>query len=362
MTSKHINVKKEFIEKEMPFAPPVYVCVYLMTEAYPTAPAKEIADRMNMLESDVLKAWKYWDERDLFTKPEVANIPSLMNQNKPRIKEIKINQPTNQLKLEFDTDAIPEQKKEIAKKTETTASQPIRVVALEQKPTYTPEELNHYMQHDALKCLIDDVHRIIAKPLSHQDIATIFSFYDWLGLPIEVIGMLFTYCSENGFKGMRYIETVALSWADLNIRTVEAAKNHIGIRKNGHQGIMKAFGLHRTPIPAEEEFIKKWLISMELPLAVVQRACEKTVLSTGNVSFPYTDSILADWKKRGVKEVKDIEAVDRSYQKKKSATKTKATPQRQATQKKPDKFVNFAQREWDFDALEKLQKQERNKW
>lgn len=359
MMSKHISIKTEFIEQEMPFAPPVYVCVYLMTEAHPTAPAKEIADRMNILESDVLKAWKYWDERNLFTKPEVANMQSLMTKNQPIIKEIKINPFANPLTQEVSTNALPEPKQQLQTTASPETPQPIRVVSLEQKPTYTPEELSRYIKHDTLKHLIDDIHRIIAKPLSHQDIGTIFSFYDWLGLPIEVISMLFTYCSENGFKGMRYAETVALSWADLNIRTVESAQNHIGLRQQGHKAIMKAFGLHRTPIPAEEEFIKKWLIAMKLPIDVVQRACEKTVLSTGNVSFPYTDKILVDWKKRGVKAVTDIDAVERSYQENK---KTKTTAQKQAAQKKQDKFVNFSQREWDFEALEKMQKKERNQW
>ncbi len=357
--SNHINIKKEFIEKEMPYAPPIYVCVYLMTETYPKASAKEIAERMNILESDVLKAWKYWDEKNLFTKPEVAMMRSFTNQNRPIIKQIKINSLVDHSEKEMENET--ENKVLELPEIKETKSETIRIISLDQKPMYTPEELNQYIKHEALKKLIDDIHRKIAKPLSHQDISTIFSFYDWLGLPIEVIQLLFSYCSEDGFKGMRYVEKVAISWADLHLRTVDSVMDHIELHKTGNKAIMKAFGLHRTPIEVEEVFIKKWLKSLEFPLDVVLKACEKTVLTTGNVSFPYTDKILQGWKKEGVRSIKDIEMVDNSYKEKKKVTKT-APINKQEVSKKQDKFINFTQREWDFDALEKLQSEERNNW
>ena len=42
--------------------------------------------------------------------------------------------------------------------------------------------------------------------LSQQDMSLLFSFYDWLGLPMEVIELLLSYCTASGHTGMRYIE------------------------------------------------------------------------------------------------------------------------------------------------------------
>ena len=58
--AEEIRILKDFIEKEVPKAPPLYVSVFLMTKAAEgKTSAAEIAEKLEILESDVLKAWRY---------------------------------------------------------------------------------------------------------------------------------------------------------------------------------------------------------------------------------------------------------------------------------------------------------------
>ncbi|MBR2382233.1 MAG: hypothetical protein IKA89_00640, partial [Anaerotignum sp.] len=54
-----IRLSKNFIETELPAAPPLYVSVYLMTVAA-CGTAAEVAAKLGVTETDVLYAWGYW--------------------------------------------------------------------------------------------------------------------------------------------------------------------------------------------------------------------------------------------------------------------------------------------------------------
>ena len=54
-----IRLSKNFIETELPMAPPLYVSVYLMTLAT-GGTAAEVAKKLNATETEVLYAWGYW--------------------------------------------------------------------------------------------------------------------------------------------------------------------------------------------------------------------------------------------------------------------------------------------------------------
>lgn len=307
--AREINISNEFIEKELPLAPPLYVSIYLMTQALEGADAAKIAEKLNILESDVVRAWQYWQERET-TKT--------LDSTQPR-------------------------------------------VYLEQRPEYGVAELSEYMKHQDMKELLQTAQRKLGKPMTQQDISMIFGFYDWLGFPLDLIEVLLSYCVSDGFKGMRYIEKVAMAWAEEGINTVEKAAQYIEMRKTGFHAIMRAFGQSgRMPVDGEEAYMKKWLKEYELPLDVIKLACERTVMQTGKVSFAYADSILRKWKSAGVKTTDDIETLDRAFAAKKAVRSNDPKPTVAAP--KQNRFINYTQRQWDFDKLEKLQREERDKW
>ena len=308
-----IRLSKNFIETELPMAPPLYVSVYLMTLAT-GGTAAEVAKKLNATETEVLYAWGYW-------------------KGKGYLKE-----------------------------TTEEKQQAKPALLASERPEYSPAELAVYMQKsESTQKLFQTAQKKLGKMLSHNDMSMLFSFHDWLGMPIDVIELLLSYCSANGHTGMRYIEKVALGWAEEGINTVEQAVEYIELRQTGFRTILKAFGQNRMPVPTEEAYMKKWLQEYQLPMDVVKMACERTVLQTGKASFAYADKILASWKDVGVKTVADVEAQDKAFAAKK-AQNTPAEKPAVQTAPKQNRFINYTQSEWDFAELERLEREHREKW
>lgn len=315
--AEEIRISKEFIEKELPVAPPMYVSVFLMTQALGMAATEsKVAEKLDILESDVRKAWKYWEER----------------------KVLLVHQ-----------------------KTEEPQKKPLPSV----RPSYEAAEMAVYMSRKDVKELFSYAEQKLGRSLSHHDTEVLFGLYDWLGLPIDVIEMLIAYCISLEKRGMSYIEKVGIAWAEEGIDTQDKATEFIKMRQSGFRQIMLTFGQGtRLPSKGEEEFMKKWIQEYRLPMEIILAGCERTVLRIGRVSFPYADSILRGWKDAGVKTMEDIERLDAAYtakQKTEQNTGKKQSYQKQIQPRK-NRFINYTQREWDYEELERMQRQERDEW
>ena len=310
-----IELTKAFIEQELPAAPPLYVSVYLMTLAT-GGTAGEVAKKLGTTETAVLYAWGYWKGKGYLQETE--------------------------------------EKKEKQEQQKLISSA---------RPEYSPAELAVYMQKsESMKKLFQSAQQKLGKMLNHNDMSLLFSFHDWLGLPVDVIELLLSYCTANGHCGMRYIEKVALGWAEEGINTEDKAVEYIELRKTGFRTIMKAFGQNRLPVAAEENYMKTWLQEYKLPMDVVKMACERTVMQTGKASFAYAEKILKSWKDAGVKSVEDVAALDQAFAAKKAQNTPTEQPAAQTAPKKQNRFINYTQSEWDFVELERLEREQREKW
>lgn len=313
--AEKIELSKSFIETELPVAPPLYVSVYLMTLVVGRDSAK-VAEKLHATESDVLRAWAYWMDRKVMQKGEESKPPQR------------------------------------------------RTLVSSERPDYPPAELAMYIKNQDVKNLFESAQKKLGKMLSHQDMSLLFSFHDWLGLPLDVIDLLLSYCTANGHKGMRYIEKVALGWAEEGIDTVEKAAEYIELRKTGFRTILQSFGQNRLPVPAEENYMKKWLKEYKLPIELIKMACERTVLQTGKASFPYADSILRQWRDAGVKDGTGVAELDKAFAAKKSQNHQagQKPAKKEPPKPKQNRFINYTQSEWDFAELERLEREQREKW
>jgi len=225
------------------------------------------------------------------------------------------------------------------------------------RPEYSPEEVAVYIQKSKIVGeLLSFAQNTLAKPLSHREISLIYSFYDWLRLPVAVIQLLISYCAENGHTDLRYMEKVAISWAEEGIETVDDANAKIFTYNKIYKDITAAMGQRgRMPAPAEEKYIKKWLDEYGHTSEIICLACEKTLIAAGKPSYPYAESILKGWFKAGIKTVEDVKRLDEEY------LANKSTPSKNTEKKKKNKFINFEQRDWDFEELERIQLEQLNK-
>ena len=123
--------------------------------------------------------------------------------------------------------------------------------------------------------------------LSGNEIELLYSFYDWLGLPCEVIVMLLSYAAKQGKVGKRYLETVAIDWADKGIDTFDKAEEYITqleeIGSNEHK-IRTILGIYdRALTQTEKKYISAWTEELNISPELVSLAYDKTVENTGKL-------------------------------------------------------------------------------
>ncbi|NLM12859.1 MAG: DnaD domain protein [Epulopiscium sp.] len=334
-------ISNEFIDTYMPKANGNFVKVYLYGYRFcyhcqHNLTSKEMAEKLDLLESDVIKAFQYWKEQGLmdFEWHDDDNI------------YIAYHMPS--LSKEKDPKNLPDTKVENKNLH----------IHLEAKPDYSPEELTIYMKNPEISQLFKIAERYLGRMLNHNDLKVLYSLYDWLRLPLEVIELLLEHCISNNHRSIRYIEKVAITWVEEGITTVEKAKARMKVFNNDYREIMKCFGLtNRDPAPSEIQYMNKWINTFALD--IVLEACKRTIAQTQKPSFQYTDSILKNWAKNKVKTLDDIEKLDAAYLQKKSMQSSPASNSSQTGDyySKPSKFVNFKQRNWDFDELERLERE-----
>lgn len=185
--------------------------------------------------------------------------------------------------------------------------------------------------------------------LTASDVNAILYWYDGLGFSTDLIEYLVEYCVSKGHTSIRYIEKVALAWADEQVQTVEQAKQAGSMHSKAYFAVMKALGISgRNLVPSETSMIEKWQSEYGFTLEMITLACQRTMQAIHQPSFEYTDSILASWKKNHAISPSDVARLDEAHQKKK---KTPVVTQQNVTK---NKFNNFEQRSYDYDQLEKM--------
>lgn len=284
------------------------------------------ADLLHLTESDIVRALKFWESKGIIILVEENN----------KITSISF--------ANSSSPAIEEQAISIEPKEEKTV-----YLNLSSKPQYTMDELSSFMTSAKYKDLIYVTGRYLGRNLTQNDLSTLISFHDWLGLPIEVIEWLIEYCVSNNHTKMRYIEAVAIEWADNNINSLEKARLHTEVYNKKYYQITRALGIGtRSPVPFEIKIMNKWLFEYNFDLEIILEACTRTMRLAPNGGFKYTDSILTNWFENNVGTIKDIEKLDQQHVSKNIAINSFVTPINSK-----NKFINFEQREYDFDKIEK---------
>ena len=91
--------------------------------------------------------------------------------------------------------------------------------------------------------------------------------------------------------------------------------------------------------------IERWFGEYGFTKEVVLEACNRTMEATHNPSFRYADKILSDWRKAGVHSLNDISVLDEQHKGQKSQKTRKNSRQTN------NQFLNFEQRNTDYDSM-----------
>lgn len=346
-----------FIDNYMPEANGEFVKVYIyLLRSLSNAPVsfslEQIADRLLCTERDILRALKYWAKQELlvldFTDSDKLCGIALLSPDKH-------TENASSVSASVETVSTVEQPAIQAASAPSAAvepSVPTGKASSDKKQELTPERIRELKQNEEIIQILYIAEQYLGKTLSPTESQKLLFFYDGLGLSADLIEYLLEYCVSHNHKSIRYIEKVAIAWAEEGITTVEQAKRSNSRYNKEYFTILKALGItNRNPVETEITLMDTWLKTYCFSMEIIQEACNRTVLQTGQASFQYTDKILEGWKKKEVKTLDDIRSLDDEHQKRRQSKK--AASRKPAAPASNNRFNNFEQREYDFSEYEK---------
>ncbi|MBQ9029941.1 MAG: DnaD domain protein [Parasporobacterium sp.] len=346
--ASYTTVSNCFIEQFMPYAAGEFVKIYIyllkcVNENKSELSISRIADAFNNTEKDVVRALKYWqrkgllrltfDEENTLTSLNIVSLTDLTESGEAPVKE--------KLTLNVTGAPVPGQPRDTVKEGPE----------LPKKREYSQTEILAFSDQEEISQLFYIIQKYLGRPLSGQDTNTVLYLLDGLKFPADLIEYLFEYCVSRNHRSIRYIEKTALNWAENGVRTVHAAKLMSSMYTDGCYQVLAAFGLNnRQPTRNEAEFVSRWTLSYGFPLQIVLLACSKTMDQLHQPSFEYTDAILKNWKSRGVTTAEDVRKLDEVFEQSSRRKEHKEIPEKQTAVN--TRFNNFAQRSYDYSALE----------
>ena len=392
------TVSDIFIDQYMPKANGEFVKVYLYLlratgSGAGIATISEIADHFSNTEADIIRALNYWASEGILQLQSGAdgqimginlcslsvsgmqaaqsNIQSAVADNAAQnnLQNSVVNNATqnilkngvvNNAAQNISTADIRMQDSVVEKlKSQTTDK------AASSQKEYTLDEIKEFRKNPDISELFFIIETYLKHTLSSTDTNMVLYWLDELHFSTDLVEYLVEYCITKGHSSLRYMNKVALGWADAGIKTVDQAKDDAAAHSQIYYSVMKALGITgRNLVDSEVSLINKWVGEYGFDIELVKAACSKTISAIQKPSFEYTDSILANWRKKDVHTLKDVEVLDANFAK---ANKASATGSSQSTNaangsSKPksnnssskNKFNNFNQRNNDYDKLEKL--------
>ena len=191
-------------------------------------------------------------------------------------------------------------------------------------PEYTAADINEELKdkESPFPLLVREVQRRLGKVLSTSDLKTLYTIYDFSGLPPEVILLAVNWTVEeyqrkNGpgrIPRMRQIKDEAMLWKERGVDTVEAAEAHLKrltlLRDRTVQVLALLDIRGRPPVAREKEYITAWL-DMGFEDQVIRRAYEETALKKGGLNWAYMNGILNSWHQKGIHRLEQLQSADK---------------------------------------------------
>ena len=373
------EVANQFIDEYMTAASGEYVKVYLyiLRHQDETLNVDTIADALNHTEADVRRAITYWKKQGVLVEDrgqegapagKKGSDDAAAEQKAGEAEKSQKDDPTDYLDGEdFDADCDYDEQLLLTenaatvepvvkpKKKESQVPAPGRArknAAMAEKkipqvrPFYTTEQVNRVSMEEDFSQLLYIAQKYMNKVFTPRDCELFAYLYDGLQMSMELLEFLVEYCVQGGHSNLRYLETVAINWHEKGIRTVEEAKKYVTSYNKDTFAVMKAFGLgDRNPGSVELDMIQKWFKEYGFAKEIVVEACNRTLAAIHTPSFQYADKILSEWKKSGVRSVREIAALDEKRENR-GTGKQPVAPKTGRNQ-----FHNFEQRDTNYDAM-----------
>ena len=212
-------------------------------------------------------------------------------------------------------------------------------------PRYTVSELRARRTDDRrFEAVCQTAESVLGRMLTESQLRTLYTAYDHLGLPADVLIDLLTYLKqEKQTVTRRDIEEQAYLWADMGIYTAQASAaflSRLEKEKPIIADMLRALDMAgRSPSPSEYRYLSEF-IRQGFDADAVGLANERLFQRIGRFSWKYLKGILDSWHDKGVHTVEEITALEPAV--KQQTAPSPATPQSEKLQ------------DWEKDWLDHL--------
>lgn len=194
-------------------------------------------------------------------------------------------------------------------------------------PDYAAADIAREMEGSGVfPHLVRELERRLGKVLSPSDLKMLYTIYDFLALPAEVILLLTTWCAEEterkygpGRKPrMAQLRKEAFLWKRLGVDTPEAADahvRHLSALRDRERSLLPRLGIAgRAPVEGERKYLAAW-VELGFDDEAIALAYERTVMKKGALNWAYMNSILKSWHQKGLHTRKQVEEGDSAWPK-----------------------------------------------
>lgn len=182
-------------------------------------------------------------------------------------------------------------------------------------PRYTAAELRTARANDhRFAAICDTAEGILGRPLTETLLRTLYTVYDFMALPADVIIELLSYLGrDRGSLRGRDVEREACIWVDKRILTPADAQRYLAeveAEKPLRQALFQALGVvGRNPTTPERALVKLCL-EKHFPPETVSLAMSRMRRNIGEFSASYLRKMLGAWDQKGVHTVAEITALE----------------------------------------------------
>ena len=280
---EYINVPCDFIDNYLMEAPGEFVKIYLYLlrciEAEDNSPTlSDVADKMNFTESDVLRALKYWEKKNLLSliyncdrqlcgvdfhtlEPVTAARTTAKEAALSSAKAVKqeashdaagANRPLSENALE---DVSPASIKEMPAKSTLAedASLPGTAFAFVPKKKYPKTKVALLSKNPEVRQMLFIAEQYLGTSFNPSEMETLLYIYDGLGFSVDLIEYLLGVCVEKKITSLSHIENIAVEWFENGIQTVSDAKKSNASNRKVSQAICKALGIEGRTLAESEQ-------------------------------------------------------------------------------------------------------------
>ncbi|MCR4584281.1 MAG: DnaD domain protein [Lachnospiraceae bacterium] len=321
----------------------VYICLLRGAASARGISMNDLVEFLNYSEKDVIRALRYWEKKGLLVLSsdsgrKVSGDDTLISDE--TISGIQLITP--------QPPSVPQQ-------PAVHEDRPAALSLVRNSPAHAPgshslADMKEFRNDPANRCLITAATAYLGRPLSEPEFSSLLYYSKDLGFSPELTDYLLQYCIGEGKKSFHYIDKVALSWAEENVRTPDEARALICSHEDEEaiSRILKVLGRVGKLAPEEGRLVRRWLHKYAFPIEVIEEALTRSVIATDHNRIPYAEKILKSWHDLGVRSLEDAKEADAAFRAEKEASRPVAS-----SRKRSGGFADIEQHDYDFSELEK---------